>query len=171
MRSLHSRSPHSVIWRYRMKRAPLASLQLRISPRLIQRSTRSSPRSGSPPGPDHHVPPRARSRTACSRAFVNTLRRDYFAGASLLTADAVLDQLPAWFAEKNAVAPHSALGYKSPQQYRTTMLVAGPKSNRPPVSRLDRRLGGRLDGWHLTGATLRSVILALPKRCDHGLRG
>ena len=34
---------------------------------------------------------------------------------------------PAWFADYNAVAPHSALGYQSPHQYRTTMLAAGPK--------------------------------------------
>ena len=62
-----------------------------------------------------------------SEAFVNTLRRDYFTGADLSTAGAVLDQLPAWFADYNAVAPHSALGYQSPHQYRTTMLAAGPK--------------------------------------------
>src|SRR5688572_178255 len=42
-----------------------------------------------------------------SEAFVNTMRRDYFAGADLSTADAVLEQLPAWFADYNAVAPHS----------------------------------------------------------------
>ena len=62
-----------------------------------------------------------------SEAFVNTMRRDYFAGADLSSAGAVLDQLPAWFADYNAVAPHSALDYQSPHQYRTTMLVAGPK--------------------------------------------
>ena len=62
-----------------------------------------------------------------SEAFVNTLRRDYFAGADLSTAGAVRDQLPAWFADYNAVAPHSTLGYQSPHQYRTTMLAAGPK--------------------------------------------
>ena len=63
-----------------------------------------------------------------SEAFVNTLRRDYFAGADLSTAGTVRDQLPAWFADYNAVAPHSAaLGYQSPHQYRTTMLAAGPK--------------------------------------------
>ncbi len=62
-----------------------------------------------------------------SEAFVNTMRRDYFAGADLSSAGAVLDQLPAWFTDYNAVAPHSALDYQSPHQYRTTMLVAGPK--------------------------------------------
>ena len=63
-----------------------------------------------------------------SEAFVNTMRRDYFAGADLSTA-IVLEQVPAWLVDYNAVAPHSALGYQSPQQYRSTMLVAaGPMS-------------------------------------------
>jgi putative transposase len=57
-----------------------------------------------------------------SEAFVNTLRRDYLAGADLSTAAAVLEQIPAWIADYNAVAPHSALGYQSPLQYRSTML-------------------------------------------------
>jgi putative transposase len=55
-----------------------------------------------------------------SEAFVNTLRRDYLAGADLSTAAVVLAQIPAWIADYNAVAPHSALGYQSPQQYRRT---------------------------------------------------
>ena len=61
-----------------------------------------------------------------SEAFVNTMRRDYIAGADLSTAGVVLEQIPAWFADYNAVAPHSALGFQSPQQYRRTLLVAGP---------------------------------------------
>ena len=61
-----------------------------------------------------------------SEALVNTVRRDYLAGADLATAAIVLEQLPAWIADYNAVAPHSALGYQSPQQYRSTRLVAGP---------------------------------------------
>jgi transposase InsO family protein len=62
-----------------------------------------------------------------SEAFVNTLRRDYLAGADLSTADVVLEQIPVWIADYNAVAPHSALGFQSPQQYRRTRLMAGPK--------------------------------------------
>lgn len=58
-----------------------------------------------------------------SEAFVNTLRRDYLAGADLSTADVVLEQIPDWIADYNAVAPHSALGYQSPQQYRRTLPV------------------------------------------------
>jgi len=53
-----------------------------------------------------------------SEAFVNTLRRDYIVGADLSSAAAVLDQIPPWIADYNAVAPHSALGFQSPQQYR-----------------------------------------------------
>ena len=60
-----------------------------------------------------------------SEAFVNTMRRDYFAGADLSTAALALEQIPMWFADYNAVAPHSALGYQSPQQYRSAMLVTG----------------------------------------------
>ncbi len=73
------------------------------------------------------TPARSPQSNGMSEAFVNTLRRDYLAGADLSTAAAVLDQLPAWFADYNAVAPHSALGFQSPQQYRSTLLVAGPK--------------------------------------------
>ena len=60
-----------------------------------------------------------------SEAFVNTLRRDYLAGADRSAAAIVLAQIPAWLADYNAVAPHSALDYQSPQQYRNSKLVAG----------------------------------------------
>ncbi len=57
--------------------------------------------------------------------FLYTLRRDYIVGADLATAAVVLDQIPGWIADYNAVAPHSALGYRSPHQYRSAQLVAG----------------------------------------------
>jgi len=53
-----------------------------------------------------------------SEAFVNTLRRDYLAGADLSSAAVVLDQVAGWLADYNALAPHSALGMQSPVQYR-----------------------------------------------------
>ena len=53
-----------------------------------------------------------------SEAFVNTLRRDYIAGADLSGAPAVLEQIPAWFDDYCTVAPHSALNYQSPVEYR-----------------------------------------------------
>lgn len=58
-----------------------------------------------------------------SEAFVNTLKRDYVSGADRSDADAVLDQVTSWIADYNALAPHSSLGYRSPQQYRREVLV------------------------------------------------
>lgn len=63
-----------------------------------------------------------------SEAFVNTMRRDYIVGADLSSAAAVLDQIPAWIADYNAVAPHSALGFQSPQQYRRQLAGVGPSA-------------------------------------------
>lgn len=60
-----------------------------------------------------------------SEALVNTLRRDYLAGADLATAQVVLEQIPSWIADYNAVAPHSALGFQSPQQYRRRQPAVG----------------------------------------------
>lgn len=54
-----------------------------------------------------------------SEAFVHTLRRDYLDGADLGSAAAVLAQLAGWFADYNGVAPHSALGFQSPWDYRS----------------------------------------------------
>ncbi|MGI9091491.1 MAG: DDE-type integrase/transposase/recombinase [Gemmatimonadaceae bacterium] len=68
-----------------------------------------------------------------SEAFVNTLRRDYLDGADRSTAAAVLDQVPSWISDYNGIAPHSALGYHAPAEYRRllkddqTANVAGPK--------------------------------------------
>ena len=58
-----------------------------------------------------------------SEAFVNTLRRDYLAGADLTTAAALIAQLPAWQADYNGIAPHSALGYRSPHEFRAAQAV------------------------------------------------
>ena len=53
-----------------------------------------------------------------SEAFVNTIKRDYVAIADRSTAAAVMDQISSWIADYNAVAPHSALGFESPDEYR-----------------------------------------------------
>jgi len=64
-----------------------------------------------------------------AEAFVWTLRRDYVANADLGSAAAVVAQLDDWFTDYNAVAPHSGLGFKSPQQYRRLIGGVGyPKS-------------------------------------------
>jgi transposase InsO family protein len=58
-----------------------------------------------------------------AEAFVKTLKRDYVDGADLSTAAAVLEQLPRWVADYNGVAPHSALGYRTPREYRAQQQV------------------------------------------------
>ena len=57
-------------------------------------------------------------------AFVNKLKHDEVAGADRSSAAQGLEKIPVWVADYNAVAPHSALGYRSPQQYRSTILQA-----------------------------------------------
>jgi len=53
-----------------------------------------------------------------SEAFVNTLRRDYVDGADRSSAAILLSQVSAWIADYNEHAPHSALGYRSPVNFR-----------------------------------------------------
>ncbi len=71
------------------------------------------------------TPPSSPQSNGMSEASVNTLQRDYQVGADLSTAEHVLAHIRAWIADYNAVAPRSALGDQSPQQYRSTMLQAG----------------------------------------------
>ncbi len=56
-----------------------------------------------------------------SEAFVNTVKRNHVSGADRGSATAILDAIPAWIADYNAVAPHSVLGFRAPQQYRAAM--------------------------------------------------
>ena len=53
-----------------------------------------------------------------SEAFVNTLKRDYVGCAELWSAEHVIALLPEWLEDYNEHAPHSALGMKSPREYR-----------------------------------------------------
>jgi putative transposase len=53
-----------------------------------------------------------------AEAFVNTLKRDYVQGADLSDADTVIRQLPGWLEDYNEIAPHSALEYLSPREWR-----------------------------------------------------
>ena len=53
-----------------------------------------------------------------SEAFVNTIKPDYVAGADRSTAAAIIEQISPWIEDYTAVAPHSALGFKSPLEYR-----------------------------------------------------
>jgi hypothetical protein len=57
-----------------------------------------------------------------AEAFVGTFKRDYVDGAELWDAETVLAQVGGWFADYNTQAPHSALGMRSPHDYRAMML-------------------------------------------------
>lgn len=50
-------------------------------------------------------------------AFVRTLKRDYACVNPRPDARTVIDQLPGWLAQNNAVHPHRALGYRSPSEF------------------------------------------------------
>ena len=60
-------------------------------------------------------------------------------GADRSTAAAVLEAIAAWIADYHAVAPHSALGFRAPQQYRVgralEMRSPGLDWSTPAVSR------------------------------------
>jgi putative transposase len=53
-----------------------------------------------------------------SEAFVNTIKRDYVYVNDCDTAENVMKMLRDWFMDYNQIAPHSALGMKSPVEYR-----------------------------------------------------
>lgn len=53
-----------------------------------------------------------------SEAFVNTIKRDYVYVNDCDSAGNVLKMLGDWFVDYNQNAPHSALGMKSPVEYR-----------------------------------------------------
>ena len=59
-----------------------------------------------------------------AEAFVGTFKRDYLGDADLRDAESVLTQLGGWFDDYNSQAPHSALGMRSPRDYRAAMLTA-----------------------------------------------
>ncbi|HEY8468040.1 MAG TPA: IS3 family transposase, partial [Longimicrobiales bacterium] len=62
-----------------------------------------------------------------SEAFVNTFKRDDVEAAELWSAESVIRQLEGWFMDYNEVAPHSALGMKSPAEFRRQQaLTASP---------------------------------------------
>jgi putative transposase len=58
-----------------------------------------------------------------AEAFVKTFKRDYVDGAELRDAESVLAQLSGWFDDYNTRAPHSALGMRSPAEYRAAQLT------------------------------------------------
>jgi putative transposase len=52
-----------------------------------------------------------------AEAFVRTFKRDYVRVSPCPDAEAVLRQLPSWFAHYNEVHLHKALGYRSPREF------------------------------------------------------
>jgi hypothetical protein len=58
-----------------------------------------------------------------AEAFVGTFKRDYLGDADLRDAESVLAQLAGWIDDYNAQAPHSALGMRSPREYRALILA------------------------------------------------
>jgi len=62
-----------------------------------------------------------------AEAFVKTFKRDYVDGAELRDAETVLAQLGGWFADYNTRAPHSALGMRSPVDYRAEATLSSPR--------------------------------------------
>ena len=56
-----------------------------------------------------------------AEAFVKTIKRDYVYQADCDSAATVLKLLPKWFADYNHVAPHSALGMRSPVEYKESV--------------------------------------------------
>jgi putative transposase len=53
-----------------------------------------------------------------AEAFIGTFKRDYLGDADLRDAETVLAHLGGWFNDYNTQAPHSALGMRSPADYR-----------------------------------------------------
>ena len=70
------------------------------------------------------TPARSPESNGMSEAFVNTLRCDYVESAELWNATSVIAQLPEWIRDYNEVAPHSALGMKSPREYRAEQTLS-----------------------------------------------
>jgi transposase InsO family protein len=59
-----------------------------------------------------------------AEAFIGTFKRDYVDGAELRDAETVLAQLRAWIDDYNTQAPHSALGMRSPADYRAGVTLS-----------------------------------------------
>lgn len=63
----------------------------------------------------------SRESNGMAEAFVKTIKRDYVYQADCDSAESVLKLLPQWFADYNNVASHSALGMKSPVEYKKSI--------------------------------------------------
>jgi len=61
-----------------------------------------------------------------AESFVKTFKRDYVRCNPTPDAATVLAQLRAWFTDYNFVHPHSALKYRSPEEFRQDQLSHSP---------------------------------------------
>jgi putative transposase len=68
------------------------------------------------------TPYRSPQSNGMAEAFVKTFKRDYVKINPTPDAKTVLEQLPAWFADYNAVHPHRQLRYRSPNEFRDASL-------------------------------------------------
>src|SRR4029077_20005469 len=62
-----------------------------------------------------------------AEAFVKTFKRDYVEGAERRDAESVLAQLSGWIEDYNTRAPHSALGMRSPADYRAATTLSSSR--------------------------------------------
>ena len=84
-----------------------------------------------------------------AEAFVGTFKRDYLGDADLRDAETVLAQLGGWFDDYNSQAPPSALGMRSPREYRARTLKTGVEvaPAAPHLPQDARSAGGPLSGY------------------------
>ena len=78
--------------------------------------------------------------TAWPKPLWGRFKRDYLGDAELRDAETVLAQLGGWFDDYdyNTLAPHSALGMRSPREYRARAgaLAPGPEIDRAAAIRV-----------------------------------
>jgi putative transposase len=58
-----------------------------------------------------------------AEAFVETFKRDCVHGVELRDTETVLSHLGGWSADYNTQAPHAALGFRSPADYRAEQVT------------------------------------------------
>lgn len=64
------------------------------------------------------TPIRSPQSNGMAESFVKTFKRDYVNVNPTPDAATVINMLPIWFADYNAVHPHGALSYRSPNEFR-----------------------------------------------------
>jgi putative transposase len=76
------------------------------------------------------TPRRSPESNGLAEAFFGSFKRDYVYQGELESPETVAQQLPEWIKDYNQIAPHSALGMKSPAQFYADWLL---KNKRMPV--------------------------------------